>query len=287
MRRYSPVVLWISLFCCAIFGAAQNTPVVAIDPAGENGRVHLAPLDAAAQAALNKWAQSPAMQEYRPFALLLQNSSGLAVVGITIRWAAKSPERSGVYVSSTDSFGMGARNASSASFIVPVPGQAPAQQNRLLGSSWSGAEGSVLDSGERMIVAPGLFLRETPKDRSGLNGWSGMPDAFRTAESVTASLDTVILSDGQVLGPDESHILDALRAQKASIDELANAVRIAEQSGQDPIAALRELATMRPAPASAGPTMQQRQLARQLMNARDWKARLEKLAAIQLPHFQR
>jgi len=139
-----------------------------------------------------------------------------------------------------------------------------------------------------MLVAPGLFARESvAKVRGNAGGSSSMPLALQSAESVSATLDAVVLEDGEVLGPDASHTVDALLSRKAAIDGVVSAVRAAERNGQDGVEALRQLANAQPTRDQNPLARQQSTIARVLMSQRQWREQLEKLAALQLPRFYR
>lgn len=293
MSFMSKLLLCVAVLISAVAIVAQVKagPAVTIDPATQSGSVLLTPLDTQAENLFAKTFQIPRYGEYRPYALLLTNSSGQAIVALTIRWTITAGERTGVYDARTDNFGLAFVGASGSSvqFPLPMPGQ-PRQQHpvRPIGSSHSSAEGVVAANGERVLVTPGLFMRESwakKHDRPGAA--SGLPEAVRSATAITASIDTVILEDGTVLGPDASHTIDTLKATKASIVALLDAVRTAEQNGQDSAATLREVANARPTRDGGGPSPQERMLARVLMGWTDWKTRLEKMADIQLPNFHR
>ncbi len=88
-----------------------------------------------------------------------------------------------------------------------------------------------------------------------------------------------------MLGPDQSQTVDRLRASKAAIDDLLNAVKAAEQSGQNGLDVLRRLSDIsRPIdPATAT----QARLARMLSMSPRWRDRLEQMAATSLPNFHR
>lgn len=83
-------------------------------------------------------------------------------------------------------------------------------------------------------------------------------------------------------------MVDQLEAQKLTIDAVVRAVRQAEAAGEDPIAALRQLAQARPAAREeVARLMSQRMLARHLIGSPRWKEELGELEQLQLPHFHR
>lgn len=264
---------------------AQNLHVITIDPAGENTRVYLSYVDATAEVNFARMFEVPMYQEYKPYALLLTNRSGKAIVAVTIRWMGTSAGKLGVYDSSSSSLLNGAPGAGGSMMAMrrPVSGQVQVQ----LGQSYQMANGPVVVAdGERMLVAPGLLATESmAKQRGTAGGSSSMPPALKSAESISATVDAVVLEDGEVLGPDASHTVDGLLSRKAAIDGVVSAVRAAEQRGQDGLEALRQLTNAQP---PQTPEMrQQSQIARMLMMSRQWKEQLEKMAALQLPRFHR
>ena len=261
--------------------------MITIDPAGEITRVRLSYMDSAAEANFARMFEIPRYQDYRPYALLLTNNSGKAIVAVTIRWTGLSSGRVGVFDSSCSSLLSGAPGGGSsmASILRPAPGQTHVQ----LGQSFVSANGpAVVADGERMLVAPGLLAGESlAKQRGTSGGSSSIPQGLQSAESITATIDAVVLEDGQVLGPDASHTVDGLLSRKAAIDGVVNAVRAAEQRGQDGVEALRQLANAQPN-RDQGPEMrQQSMIARVLMGSRQWREQLDRMAALQLPRFYR
>jgi hypothetical protein len=266
---------------------AQNSRMISIDPAGENTRVYLSYVDATAEDNFARMFEIPRYQDYRPYALLLTNSSRRAIVALTIRWIGTSAGKSGVFDSSIDSLLSGAPTGGSSMIALqrPIPGQTQVQ----LGQSYQSANGpEVIANGERMLVAPGLFASESvAKVRGTAGGSSSMPQALQSAESVSATLDAVVLEDGEVLGPDASHTVDALLSRKAAIDGVVSAVRAAEQNGQDGVEALRQLANTQPTRDQSPLARQQSTIARVLMSSRQWREQLEKLATLRLPRFYR
>ena len=266
---------------------AQSPRVVTIDPAGEHSQVYLSYLDATAQKNFAGMFDTPLNQDYKTFELLLTNASGQAILALTIRWIARSADGTGFYDSYIDSLLQGGPGGGSGSLTpIRLPGQSrPAQAPVLLGQSRASVGGTeVASNGERMLVAPGVFARESLGRPSA---GSGVPDALKKAEMVSAILDTVVLQDGQVLGPDASCTVDSLRSRKATIDALLNAVRTGEQSGLDGVEILKSVASAPPRPDSDPGSFQLRILAQSLMISRNWKQRLEKMSAIQLPIFHR
>jgi hypothetical protein len=278
---------FLALMALAPRAWAQSPHVVTIDPAGEHSRVYLSSLDATARQNFAGVFDTPLKQDYKAFALLLTNASGKAIVALTIRWMATSATETGFYDSFIDCLLLGGPGSGSGSQTrMLLPGQSrPAQTPVSFGQSHASLGGTeVASNGERMLVAPGLFVRESLGRPSA---GSSLPDALKRAETVSAILDTVVFQDGEVLGPDVSHTLDSLRSRKATIDALLDAVRTGEKNGLDDVEVLKYMASAPPRPDNNPGSLQLRMLAQSLMAARDWKQRLEKMSAIQLPNFHR
>ncbi len=146
--------------------------------------------------------------------------------------------------------------------------------------------GMVVAGGQRMLVAPGMFVKEdVTGQRTSVGSSSSFDAKLKAADAVTATLDVVVPADGLVLGPDQSHTVDQFRAGKAAIDDLLNAVKAAEQSGQNGLDILRGIAdTGRPVDPSK---FMQARLARMLMMSPRWKERLEQMSTITLPNSYR
>ncbi len=265
---------------------AQNSRVSRIDPAGENTRVFLSYIDAASEDNFARIFEIPRNQDYKPYALLLTNASGQAIVSVTIRWMGSSAEKSFVYDSSSDSLMRGVPGGGS-SMTLPLPGPRQALVQR--GASSASADGPVvLAAGDRMLVAPGLLVSESrAKERGSPGGSSSMPQALQSAEIISAALDVVVLEDGTVLGPDASHTVDGLLSRKAAVDGVVKAVRLAEQNGMDGVEALRILANTQPSRDQGPEVRQESMIARTLMMSRQWKEQLSKMEALQLPRFHR
>jgi hypothetical protein len=274
----------------ASIAGAQTQPVVRIDPAGEHSRVYLSSMDETTRATVaGKFDfEAPRNQKYKWLALLLTNASGKSIIAITIRWTAISAAGSSYYDSSVDSLHLslpggggepGAR--------VGVPGTSGTAQIPVsLGKSWSSEAGNeVLKSGGRMIVAPGMFLSES---RPG-GGWGTvLENAMTNAESISATLDTVVLQDGEVLGPDASRTVDSFLEFKATIVEMQKAIEKGERDGLDGAEIIKHFAGAQLKGPDNDPNFAQlRRLVSQLGFTSDWRQRLQKLSAIQLPNFHR
>jgi hypothetical protein len=262
--------VFLVLLVFAPITGAQTRPAVMIDPASEHSRVYLSLMDEATRTIIAPKFDfnAPLHQDSKRLALLLTNASGKSIIALTIGWTGISADRYPYpQYSGIDSLQLGGTGAGV--------------------SSWSSAIGNeVATSGERMIVAPGLFLRES----HGTGGGSNMASSLINVESLTAALDAVVLQDGEVLGPDKSGTVDSFRKRQAVIDELLKTIKAGEQSGQDGVEILKSMDNM------VGVKLPSRDfelvkmlssLVHGLMTSSDWRQRLEKLSAIQLPNFHR
>jgi hypothetical protein len=268
--RVGIIVAAFALVCGA---SAQNTHVIKIDPGGEHAQVCLSYPDAAAENDFARLFEIPRYLDYKPFALLLTNNSGKAVVALTIRWTATAAGKSSVFDSSSSSLLSGVPGGMISTMMQrPVPGQSQVR----VGQSYISASPVVLAGGERMLVAPGLFARESMvKQRGTAGGSSGIPRELQSAESISASIDAVVMEDGEVLGPDATHTVDDLVSRKAAIDDVVKAVRAAELGGQDGAELLRQLANATSARGPSPEARQQASIARMLIGSRQWREQLE------------
>jgi hypothetical protein len=276
-----PVALLLS-----VMSFSQGRVNVTVDPAGEHFRVFLSYLDAAEKESFADVFRSPFEMEWKPYSLVLNNVSGKAIIALNIRWMATSGSQIGFYDSSIDSILPGMPGGTASSMRLMLPGQDRSIQAPVsIGGSNSKAQGpQVATKGERMLVAPGLFVRESARR---LSGGSGIPREIKEAETISAILDAVILEDGEVLGPDASHTVDSLRKRRANIDTVLKAVMAAEQNGQDGVEVLRQFANPSRMPENVQESMQLSAFVRSLMTSPDWRVRLEKLSEVYMPNFHR
>jgi hypothetical protein len=286
VRYFMRIVTFMAIVAVAFWSWAQGLRMIRIDPAGESTQVFLSYMDATAEDSFARMFEIPNYQDYKPYALLLTNGSGQAIVSVTIRWTGRSAEKTIIHDSSTGSLLKGAPGGTSSMTTFGLPSR---QSQVQMSGSYSSADGPVvLAVGERMLVAPGLLVSESlAKLRGRAGGSSSMPPTLRSADDISATLDAVVLEDGTVLGPDASRTVDGLLARKAAIDGVVRAVHIAEQNGMDGVEALRILANTQ-ATRDQGPEVrQQSMIARTLMMSRQWKEQLATMEALQLPPFHR
>lgn len=277
----------LALAALSSLALGQDAHNIRIDPAGESPRAFLSYTDSVAEALLAKLYETPRYLDYKPFAMLLTNTSGQAIVLVTLRWSGMTDNKT-----ITEDY-------SCHSLMRDIPGGSgmgggtmfdPRNRDVETAGGHVAAEGPVvLGPGERMIVAPGLMVREAylrQYGRTNASSWSGTTARLASAANLTVSLDLIVLEDGSVYGPDNAHTIDGLLAQKTAMDFVVEYVRAAEQKGIDGVEALRTLANNAMGPIS--PEDRRRgQIARILMSSRDWKQQLATIAAFQLPHFQR
>lgn len=284
MRAATVLQAIVLVTCASVLG--QNAPRVAIDPASGAGPVYLSTLDADTEANFAKLFQVPMYQEYRPFSVVLINNSGQKIVALQVEWTVRSGNRTGTFKCGTDSLKIGGSGSSSkGSWAASRPGE---EQIVPLGSSYAAVDDMVAAAGERLLVSPGLFVREpTAKDRGAAGASASFPDLFRSAEAVSASIEGVVLEDGLVMGNSADSLVAALTASKAAVDAVASAVHAAEASGEDGTASLRRIAQAPPDREDPAVSREERALARRLMMSRDWKPQLEKVASTPLPNFHR
>lgn len=103
----------------------------------------------------------------------------------------------------------------------------------------------VLAPGSRMVVAPGLWVPEamitslTGSPR--LTNLEQLADIFAAASSVEVQIDSIIFSDGEIVGPDVQHFADELRERKQAAVAVVRAVENARADGKSPFDILSQM----------------------------------------------
>lgn len=287
---------------------AQSAPI-RIDPSGENNSVQLLPLDARTESTYARFFRSPADQQLKPFSLVLRNNSSQSIVAITLIWTIATPDGPQIFQSrvengfggiGTSGGGFQSSSGSSSSVRIPLPPSPSATPPSATGSDGTMSEAAPsrmsrpvasgitsmpapFAAGSTMLVSPGRFVFP----ELGAGGGSGDNSRLAGAIDISVLVDAVAMADGTVLGPDQSGTLDALTARNTAIEGVVSAVRIAQQSGQDPIAALEQLANARPTRENAAAIMLQSRIARGLLHSPIWEKQLHKMEAMPLPNFHR
>jgi len=216
------------------------------------GGVTLSLLGSSTTPAFDQFFRDPEIALLQPFSTVAWNGSAKSIIALTVRWTWR--ESSGevrVWDLRTDS-------------LFPP-------------------HAALAAPGERILILPGTFLRESPAGRGFITvGKSTLLShlrQFERASDVVVSLDAIVFETGQIVGADESRTAEYLNARKAAADSLSKLVLTALQAGRDPSDALSEIAG-RPRTAEDYLGLWTSRLARTLLRATNKKAVAEQLAAL-------
>jgi hypothetical protein len=229
MKRYTILILVAGLM-------AQTTSRLKIEPTPA-GPFSVAPYDAARHRQFNGFFNIPDVLRMRPYAVVLTNTSGRAIKALTVRWISMYAGDQQVTNYAADSFFLNPGNvldngdtllmtptsAISASALARTP-RGPAGTMR---DVFTAAGPGVNRSGTLSATLPpepGVTFSSSGRSSPGrgvARSWGS--DSLDTADQVRVSLDTVILDNGQVFGPDVSKTVESIQARWRAIDIVADA----------------------------------------------------------------
>jgi len=252
--RLLAVVVLLPVVAIAQGASSGRSPLVVLSQP-ENG-LSLVAYDPSTASVFSRVFDDADFVKLEPFSLVLRNSSGKSIVGLTVRWSVtdKSAHKE-VLDYSTDSF-----------FMIHRP---------------------VLSDGSELLVMPGALVPET----SGSAGFVGpgkdtiqmMASKFGNSSQATVYVDAVIFDDGMIVGPDESETLAQILARKEAAEEVVAAVRASLAAGEDSTALLEKLASHEPESSKDYLGRWRSQIARKLLHAPNLAAELSRLANVQAP----
>jgi hypothetical protein len=151
----------------------------------------------------------PGFKRLEPYAFVLTNSSDWPVQVLTIRWTMKNTEGKEYTMDvSTDNFFVNA--------------------------------GPVAAAGDQLLITPTAMLPQAQADsRVGFSKEMALRDAesMEAAVECTASVDTLILSNGDLYGPDLSKTLQSIEGRDRAIELILNTMQDRQELG----ASLRNL----------------------------------------------
>lgn len=252
-RNLLPIALLVSSF------PAHSQPRLTITPP-DTAEVSLAVYDVANHPSFTKVFQNAYSDRLRPFSLVLTNLARQSIVGLTVRWN---------WIDQTGQ--QRTHNQTTDALFLYRP--------------------SLLPSGARMLIAPGLFLQETLA-QSGFVG-PGADRAQRDVEelerstSSSVTLDTIIFEDGTVIGPDQSETVASLSARKKAADSIVQAARQAKAAGRDVSGVLSDIASRRPDSRNDHFRVWSSRIAAEAQRSSDIDAFLSDLERIPTPRFRR
>ncbi len=142
----------------------------------------------------------------------------------------------------------------------------------------------VLGPRSTMLVAPQIWIaleqlpryRKTPAFSANDQRLRRVAQKFRNAASVSVRIDSIIFSDGEVVGPDNWRFADEISSRTIAASKILQAVRTATANGQPASSALAAVAHQ---PVIRGEHLAtwERRFARQLLKAPDVSQTLRSL----------
>ncbi len=154
--------------------------------------------------------------DLHPAMFILSNLSDKAIVGLAVKW---------VYTDQTGNVGRYIHRSDSFAMIKSV---------------------AVVPPHERLLIVPRAFLPESllfaahTGPSLGALGRSAEP-GLATVSEISATIDTVIFEDGELVGPNESHYDTEIQSRTIAAEQLASQVREAQARGEDPKPLLQEI----------------------------------------------
>jgi hypothetical protein len=214
---------------------AQTTSRLKIDPT-PLGPVAVTPYDPARHAQFNSFFTQDARMKF--YAVVLSNTTGHAIQGLTVRWTSMYGGDQQATNFSSDSFFLGSGNVcDSGDALLMTPGSvmSASVSAHIASGGYPGVTTapppgppSVNRSGTLSATLPppepGVTFSSSGRSSPGrgvARSWGS--DSLDTADQVRVSLDTVILDNGQVFGPDVSKTVESIQARWRAIDIIAAA----------------------------------------------------------------
>jgi hypothetical protein len=219
---YRVLLVGITALVFSIFLEAQQMPTVRM-PASPTPNVAVTPFDAAQFPLFARFftADNAVLQ---PASFVLTNNSKKAIVAIDVELVTAG------------SNGEGEMHYSFHSDKFQSPGKGP-----------------VVAANDRLLVAPGLFIRESALNSEGglavIDFGGSLVARFSAVAQIGINIDSLIFEDGEVDGPNQKRYTDELLARQVAANTIVQVVQNALKDGQQPSAALSGLVS---APQRAG-----------------------------------
>lgn len=287
------VLLYLLLAALECISQVQPVPIQ-VEASGENNAVQLLSLDDVSEAVWAKFFRTPADREFRPYSLLLKNNSSKTITGLSLVWTITTPEAIHRHECH---FETAVLNGMSGTMLMPAPmtqeelaarraerakarmnGEAPGPRVQV--SRTDSSYPSSLAPGESAMVAPDRITFP-----NALSGGSPM-ETLNGATNISVVVDAVVLSDGLVLGPDQTGTLDALNARNAAFEALLDSVRMARERGEDPIPLLEQMAEASHRSHDRAARLQG-MMANMLLHSQNWEKQFKFMETTQLVSYHR
>lgn len=193
--------------------------------------------------------------QLRPFAAVLINNSARTISGVALIWTWLEGSREHSLIFRSDGF------------FLPPGVIAPPGAKRLVTAAFLASA----------AVSSGIW------DSTGAAHYASL---FQRSPTVTLVLDTIIFSDGEIVGPDETRTIEYIQARTAAAESLSKAVLAMIARGFDPSGMLTEKKQSHGSPDNFFSEWNAT-LADMLLNSQDKKQIAEQLAAIPTPSLFR
>jgi hypothetical protein len=108
------------------------------------------------------------------------------------------------------------------------PGELMQQHNSLVSTS-----GFVASARSTLLILPNGTATQAGQ-RSGMRGYTLLPQSLLTAPTLNVALDAVILADGEVIRPDKGGLVKELQAQAEAAAKVKDIIIAARLQGRDP-----------------------------------------------------
>lgn len=214
-------VLTLLLILCAPVALLAQTAKLA--PLASGGQINAAVYNDAAHGSLFP-GLDPSLKR---FGVVITNTTNQPVVATQIRWDWTDPDgKPRILIEQKATIGTYQPIAGANSTFLMLPRQAPTAPG-----------GRVMSAGFKM------------------------PAGLLTTPTVKVTIDTMILGDGQVIGPDNGHLQARLEARSQAVEMLRQIINAAKAQGRDPLPDIQQ------AIANAPPALRS-QLALQTQNGK-------------------
>ena len=195
---------------------SPSEPRVRIAPTGRS-ELPVMPYNERTHAVFEPLFTDPAWARMRPFAMVLQNLTAHPILTLSVRWtythASGKPRTSDFRRDSL--FSDGGAFTPAGTMVLIVPGAVMF---------------STLVNAGRIQAAPSIEAAEE----------------LTLSSNLAASIDAVILGDGEVIGPDLTGTLAWMKAGELAISTVARTAAEAKAAGQDPGRAIANLVAQTP-----------------------------------------
>jgi uncharacterized protein affecting Mg2+/Co2+ transport len=184
------------------------------------------------QPALARFFESPEDARLATYSIVLTNTSTRAIVGVAVRWV--TTDATGQSRTTTQSFDSFGTSVAARQPVIPAGTELIATPNGFQQVKAPSGGGVIFGAGRAGGVSNFGFGR----------GRLVRIDDLDQAQTVMATVDTIIFEDGRVIGADESHLVDYINTFTGAVRSLVQSVRDAVSLGSDADDVLRNIVSI-------------------------------------------